>query len=157
MNTLHRVVGEKACGLVKSYTTTAMTDSFRILSIGCGNGRFDTNVLRAITEKFPEVKVHYIGIDIDQQTCQKAKETVSMLKNDNITVETFIADFEKVKIDLLKEKIPPCDLVIASHVFYYMKDIKKALSDARALRKNEGKLLNYSITSLLMNYSSLQA
>ena len=62
---------------------------------------------------------------------------MSALKNDNITVETIAVDFEK--IDVFKEKIPPCDLVIASHVFYYMKDLKKALSDAQALRKEEGR------------------
>ena len=136
MNILHWTFGDKACSLVKSYTTTQMLDSFRILSIGCGDGRFDANVLQAITNRFPDVKVHYIGIDIDQQTCQNAKETVSALKNHNVMVETFTADFEKV--DLFKDRIPPCDLVIASHVFYYMKDLKKALSDARALRKDDG-------------------
>ena len=137
MNILRRTFGDKACSLVKSYTTTQMLDSFRILSIGCGDGRFDTNILQAITDRFPDVKVHYIGIDIDQQTCKNAKETVSALKNRNVMVETFTMDFEKV--DLFKDKIPPCDLVIASHVFYYMKDLKKTLSDARALRKDDGK------------------
>ena len=136
MNMTHQIVGEKACSLVKSYTTTSMTGSFRILSIGCGDGRFDTNVLWAITEKFPEVKVHYIGTDIDEFSCQKAKETVSALKNDNVTVETIAVGFGE--IDTVKDKIPPCNLVIASHIFYYMKDLKKALSDARALRKEEG-------------------
>ena len=137
MNTLPQICGEKACSLVESYITTQMLDSFRILSIGCGDGRMDTNVLQAITDKFPDVKVHYIGIDIDQQSCQNAKETVSALKNHNVMVETFTVDFERV--NLVKDKIPPCDLVIASHVFYYMKDLKKALSDARALRKDDGK------------------
>ena len=136
MNTESQNFVEKAFSLVESYTTTQMLDSFRILSIGCGDGRFDTNVLHAITDKFPEVKVHYIGIDIDQQSCQNTKETVSALKNHNVMVETFTVDFEK--IDLFKDRIPPCDLVIASHVFYYMKDLKKALSDARALRKDDG-------------------
>ena len=136
MNTESQNFVEKAFSLVESYTTTQMLDSFRILSIGCGDGRFDTNVLQAITDKFPEVKVHYIGIDIDQQSCQNTKETVSALKNHNVMVETFTVDFEK--IDLFKDRIPPCDLVIASHVFYYMKDLKKALSDARALRKDDG-------------------
>ena len=139
MKAVDQVVAERACSLVKSFTTTtnpSMTDSFKILSIGCGDGTFDTNLLWAINNKFPDIKIHYIGTDIDELSCQKAKETVSALKNDNITVETIAVDFEK--IDVFKDKIPPCDLVIASHVFYYMKDLKKALSDARALQKDDG-------------------
>ena len=137
MKTAGQIVADRACSLVQSFTTPPRTDSFRILSIGCGDGTLDTNLLQAITDKFSEVKVHYIGTDIDELSCQKAKETVSALKNDNITVDTITVDFEK--IDVFKEKIPPCDLVIASHVFYYMKDLKKALSDAQALRKEEGR------------------
>lgn len=50
----------------------------------------------------------------------------------------FTMDFED--IDSIKSEILLCDLVLAVHVLYYMKDFRKALTDAQALTKaNHGK------------------
>ena len=130
------MLSEKACALVKAFSTTSMEEPFRILSIGCGDGTFDAKILQAIIDKFPEVSIHYVGTDIDEQTCQKAAEVLDALKSQNVTTEILTVDFEK--IDSFKMKIPPCDLVMAVHSLYYMKDLKKALSDAQAFQTDEG-------------------
>ena len=86
--------------------------------------------------EYPDTKVHYTGIDIDKEVCEKAVEELGPLKASN-KVE-IIMDFED--IDSIKSEILLCDLVLAVHVLYYMKDFRKALTDAQALTKaNHGK------------------
>ena len=128
--TLQVVIG-KVCQLLE---TKSMTH-FRMLSIGCGDGLFDSKILQVITDRFPAVKIHYTGTDIDEQICQKATELLSALKN--VEVEIRVIDFQQMDSSKNTE-FSPCDLVLAAHVFYYMRDIKKALSDAQMFRKTNG-------------------
>ena len=127
-------IAEIACQLLQDKSSH---DSFRIISIGCGDGTFDIKILQEMTERFPDLQIHYIGTDIDGTSCQQAKELLGSLKN--VTVETRVEDFQDM--DSAKvSKIASCDLVLATHIFYYMRDIKKALSDAFMLLKPDGKI-----------------
>ena len=110
------------------------TKSFRIFSIGCGDGTFDIKILQTITERFPDVKISYTGTDIDEKFCEQARELLGAIKN--VEVEIVVEDYQKV--DPSKFNIPPCDLVLAIHVFYYMRDITKALIDAQNFKKEDG-------------------
>ena len=132
-----RVLAEKTCQLVKDHTATSMDKPFTILSIGCGDGSNDVKILQAIIDKFPEVSIHYIGTDIDEQTCQKAATVLGALKSQNVTTEFLMFDFDE--IDSFKSKIPPCDLILAIHMFYYMENVRKALMDVKELLKDNGK------------------
>ena len=140
-----RLLADKACQLVTSHGATLTEEPFRILSIGCGDGSYDATIIQAIADQFPSLSIHYIGIDIDEQCLQKVDNEFKVLKNHGVTIETFAVDFEEV--DSFKSRIPPCDLVIAAHMFYYMKDIKKALSNAQMLKKDKG-----MFTKILMPY-----
>ena len=91
-------------------------------------------MLQTITERFPDVKVSYTGMDIDKKSCEQARELLGAVKN--VEVEIVIEDYQE--IDSSKFNIPPCDLVLAIHVFYYMRDITKALIDAQKFRKEDG-------------------
>ena len=124
------LVAEKACQLLQRNCTR----SFRIFSIGCGDGMFDLKVLQTITDRFPDIKVHYIGTDIDEKSCQQATELLESVKN--VEVEILVQDYQQ--IDPAKINIPPCDLVLAIDILYYMEDIKKALVDAQTFRKSDG-------------------
>ena len=106
-----------------------------MLSIGCGDGLFDSKILQVITDRFPAVKIKYIGTDINEQICQKATELLSALKN--VEVEVRVIDFQQMDSSKTTE-ISPCDLVLAAHVFYYVRDINEALSEAQMLRKSDG-------------------
>ena len=53
--------------------------------------------------------------------------------NHEVEIKIFVMSFED--IDSIKTEILPCDLVLAVHVFYYMKDFKRALNDALTLTK----------------------
>jgi ubiquinone/menaquinone biosynthesis C-methylase UbiE len=91
-------------------------------------------MLQTIAERYPDVKVSYIGMDIDEKSCEQARELLGSVKN--VEVEIIVEDYQE--IDPSKFNIPPCDLVLAIHVFYYMKDITKALVDTRKFRKQDG-------------------
>ena len=128
-------VAETACQLLER--KLAIPSKFiRILSIGCGDGTFDIKILQTITNRFPDWKIYYVGVDVDRKFCQQARELLNALKN--VEVEIIVLDFEQM--DFSKVEIPPCDLVLAVHVLYYMRDIKKALSDVQRLRKPDGKV-----------------
>jgi SAM-dependent methyltransferase len=123
-------VAKKICHLFKQ----KVTNSFRILSIGCGNGLADWSMLQIVTERLPDVEINYIGVDIDEKCCEQAREQLSSLRN--VKAETYVLNFERV--DCSKAGIPPCDLVLAEHIFYYMRDINKAISNAHNLMKPNG-------------------
>jgi ubiquinone/menaquinone biosynthesis C-methylase UbiE len=91
-------------------------------------------MLQTIAERFPDVKVSYTGTDIDEKFCEQARELLGSVKN--VEVEIIVEDYQE--IDPSKFNIPPCDLVLAIHVFYYMRDITKALVDAQKFRKQDG-------------------
>ena len=110
------------------------TKSFRIFSIGCGDGTFDIKMLQTIAERFPDIRVSYIGTDIDKKFCEQARELLGSVKN--AEVEIIVEDYQE--IDPSKFNIPPCDLVLAIQVLYYMRDITKALIDAQKFRKQDG-------------------
>ena len=128
-------VSEKACQLIaESQTSKTSEEPFRILSIGCGDGTFDAEILQAMIDKYPYIKIDYMGIDIDEASCQKATEELSALKK-KLNNKMDFEDIDSIKCEILL-----CDLVLAVHVLYYMKDFRKALTDAQALTKaNHGK------------------
>ena len=140
MKKAESAVTEQACQvLVGSQTSRTSAEPFRILSIGCGDGTFDAQILAAMMSRHPDIKIHYTGLDIDKETCQKATEALSVLKtNDKVEIKMLTMDFED--IDSVKAELSPCDLVLAVHVLYYVEDIKKALTDAQMLTKTNGEL-----------------
>ena len=135
---LKEFVAEKVCQILKNESTKPV----RILSVGCGDGSFDVKILETISSRFPDTKVQYVGTDIDKKTCEQSKEVLSAIKN--VEVEFMVLDFQQV--DPSKLELPPCDLVLAIQVLYYMKDLNKALSNLQLLTKPEGmlKLKSYS-------------
>ena len=132
-------ISEIACDLLQSKSSLG---SFRIFSIGCGDGTFDIKILQKLTERYPDVHIHYVGTDIDATSCHQAKKLLGSLKN--VTVEIRVDDFQDMDSTQVSE-IPPFDLVLAIHILYYMRDIEKALSDAFMLQKQDGKILNVTM------------
>ena len=115
----------------------------RFCSIGCGDGRFDKRALLGLFEKNPDLKVHYIGIDINEFSCQKAKTLLGSLEN--VDVEIHVANVEEFESD---ELIRACDLVIAVHSLYYLASLNKGLSTGLALLKPTG--IPLKLSTLIM-------
>ena len=88
--------------------------------------------------RHPDVKIDYTGIDIDEEICQDAMEDLSALKtkfNDKVAIRILTMDinsFNSVEVG------PPCDLILALHILYYAKDMRRVLADVHTLLKPEG-------------------
>ena len=48
---------------IDSFVNQNQHNSWRILSIGCGNGTLDLLMLNIIADRFPDLNVHYEGLD----------------------------------------------------------------------------------------------
>ena len=70
-------------------------------------------MLQIVMERLPDVEIHYLGLDIDEKSCQQAREQLNSLRN--VKAETFVLDFNQA--DCSKIEIPPCDLVLAESMF----------------------------------------
>ena len=101
------IVPEKACQVLAESKASKISAGglFRILSIGCGDGTFDAIVLQAMINKYPGVKICYTGIDIDEDTCQRAMKELSPLIIDGGKVEINVLN---MTINSLNAEIPPC-------------------------------------------------
>ena len=47
-------------------------DSIRVCCLGCGDGQLDRLIVLNVLEKCPEAKIEIVGVDINEQSCQKA-------------------------------------------------------------------------------------
>ena len=90
------------------------SNTFCLGSIGCGDGSFDKEVLTQLMEKYPNLDLHYIGVDVNEMSCQIAQEQLSSLKG--VRFEILAKDFQ----DVHPADIELCDLVVAVHVLYYV-------------------------------------
>ena len=111
---------------------------FRFCSIGCGDGRFDKEVLTQLLRRYPHLDLQYLGLDVNEFSCQTAREVLGSLEGAQVEILTkdiqhmSPADFE------------PCDLVIAVHVLYYVESLKAAVSCALRVVKPDGCLMMIS-------------
>ena len=132
MKKAEEAVIERVCQIVSESQTTPTQkaspkaaeneEPFTILSIGCGDGTFDASILQAVLHRYPDIKISYMGTDIDEDTCQIALKELGQLRDsyvNRVTIKTITTDFED--IDSVRAEIPPCDVVLVVHVLYYMK------------------------------------
>lgn len=122
------VVG-KACHMLKASPGPV----FRICSIGCGDGAFDQKVLTGISEQFPSTKLQYMGVDVNEVSCQRARELLAPLSN--VEAEVLVRDIEQLAVADIK----PFDLVIAVKSLYYVNSLEAVLSNAIRMTKPSGK------------------
>ena len=92
----------------------------------------DKQILLNISERFPDQKLQYIGVDINEFSCRRARRLLQTVQN--VEAELITADIQ----DLDVEELHPCDLVIAVQTLSYMTSIEKALTVALKLLKPTG-------------------
>ena len=116
---------------------------FRICSIGCGDGRFDKEVLTRVSEQFPDTRLQYIGMDVNEFSCQRARELLAPLSN--VEAEVHTRDIQQLDI----ADIQSFDLVIAVHVLYYVTSLEAVLSTVLQMIKPNGE--HHSLQLYCMN------
>ena len=109
--------------------------TFRICSIGCGDGHFDKEVLIQLLRKYPHLEIQYLGLDVNEFSCQIAREVLGSLEG--VQIKILAKDIQHASPD----DFEPCDLVIAVHVLYYVESLKAAISCALKVVEPNGCLM----------------
>ena len=109
--------------------------TFRFCSIGCGDGRFDKEVLTQLLKIYPHLDLQYLGLDVNEFSCQTAWEVLGSLES--VQLEILTKDIQHMS----PADFEPCDLVIAVHVLYYVESLKAAVSCALKVVKPDGCLM----------------
>ena len=93
---------------------------WRILSIGCGNGSLDLPLLRLVTDRFPNLHVHYEGLDPSCSRLDDFRKTSSSMNQTHHRIILHQVDFEHYE-DPINES-DRFDLILCARVLYYMHD-----------------------------------
>lgn len=107
--------------------------STRILSVGCGAGDLDRELLAAGAGHASEVS--YVGIEPDTRQCDRFVASMAFDAEDSVEVEAHNMGFEEFGDDR------SFDLVLMVHSLYYMVDPRAALEKAIDLVSAEGRLV----------------
>jgi SAM-dependent methyltransferase len=109
------------------------TGSLRILSVGCGSGILDNQLISAIASS-PE-HFEYTGVDPNPVACRRFREDFEKLALPNVKLEVRTEAVESLNIN------NPFDIIQLTHALYYFKDPADTLEKLRRLLAPGGKLI----------------
>ena len=104
----------------------------RVLSVGCGAGELDRELLAAGAEHAPSLS--YVGLEPDARQCERFLSLVGAREDEKVRVEAHNVGFEEFGA------AQTFDLVLMVHSLYYMDDPKAALEKALKLVDAGGRL-----------------
>ena len=108
------------------------TDCASVLSVGCGAGDLDKEILAAGTEHASAVS--YVGLEPDPRQCERFISRMGFENDRNIRVEAHNISFEEFSEQRC------FDLVLMVHSLYYMENPEVALDNALSLVNDGGRL-----------------
>ena len=123
----HRVYREITRSTVDGYCTylcdkicralenVAQDEELNVCSVGCGDGEVDFKILSQVSERFPQRRVNFVGIDINKSSCIEAEKKLSSLPYSATIINEGI-----LEVDL--RTLPKFDMVQMVHVHYYFVD-----------------------------------
>ena len=103
-------------------------EELNICSVGCGDGISDFKALSQVSERFPHRKVHLVGIDINEKSCQEAEKNLS-----KSPYKTTIINEGFLEVD--PSGLPKFDLVFITHSHYFFPNLKDLFSKAIGICK----------------------
>ena len=109
------------------------TGALRILSVGCGSGILDNQLISAIASS-PE-HFEYTGVDPNPVACRRFREDFEKLALPNVKLEVRTEAVESLNIN------NPFDIIQLTHALYYFKDPADTLEKLRRLLAPGGKLI----------------
>ena len=109
------------------------TGALRILSVGCGSGILDNQLISAIASS-PE-HFEYTGVDPNPVACRRFREDFEKLALPNVKLEVRTEAVESLNIN------NPFDIIQLTHALYYFKDPADTLGKLRKLLAPGGKLI----------------
>ena len=132
---LRWLTDEVISGLFTEYTS--------ILSIGCGAGDLDKEILSAAKKR--SRRVTYVGIEPDSDQCERFRSHMRSENDQSTAVEVHNSRFESFADERR------FDLVLMVHSLYYMDDPKQALEHALKLVGESGRLVVFIASDDTLN------
>jgi len=109
------------------------TSALRILSVGCGSGILDNQLISALASS--PGPFEYTGVDPNPVACRRFREDFEKLALPNVKLEVRTAAVESLNINR------PFDIIQLTHALYYFKDAADTLGKLRQLLAPGGKLI----------------
>jgi len=104
----------------------------RVLSVGCGAGDLDKELLAAGAEH--ATAISYVGLEPDPRQCERFVSRMGFENDHSVAVETHNLCFEDFDAE------QRFDLVLMVHSLYYMENPQQAFEKALSLVNDEGLL-----------------
>lgn len=106
---------------------------FSMLSVGCGRGDFDLEVISCFASKLRRLR--YDAVDSDAVFCDVFQSGLRSLRNGNVDFSIYHSPFESYTPEV------SYDLVVFSHCLYYIPDRRQAISKAMGMLGSAGSIL----------------
>ena len=127
---------------IDSFVNENHHHSWRMLSIGCGNGTLDLSILNDIANRFPDLNVHYEGLDSSSSRLEDFRKASTIKLRSRYNMMFHPINFEQY-VDPIDEK-DQFDLILCARVLYYMHDRLDATFERlfeKLLKPKSGKIL----------------
>ncbi len=112
----------------------------RLLSIGCGDGRFDLDLLDIIARRFPLLDIEYVGLEPNQYRLNLFKENISSCPS----VSRYHFRLEQIDLDGYenRQSNEKFNLILCARVLYFMHDrLESTFAQLLNRLTTKGKLL----------------
>lgn len=96
------------------------TGLWRLLSVGCGDGQFDLDLLDIISQRFPLLDIEYVGLEPNRYRLDLFKNKISLYPS----VSRYHFQLEQVDLDGYenRENNEKFNLILCVRVLYFMHD-----------------------------------
>ncbi|CAF1576347.1 unnamed protein product [Rotaria magnacalcarata] len=93
---------------------------WRLLSVGCGNGQFDLDLLDIISQRFPLLDIEYVGLEPNRYRLDLFKRNISLYPS----VSRYHFQLEQIDLDDYENRknSEKFNLILCVRVLYYMYD-----------------------------------
>jgi len=122
------------CHMSSLNSQTNSTKPFRMLSIGCGDGQIDNEIVAHLHD-YSQQSIEYVGVDTNLVHLEEASKNLQHHRLSKQFVHSTIEDY------LLSNNDKEFDLIIAVHCFYYIPERKETLRKLVQCLKEGGKLV----------------
>ena len=137
LGNFEQVISNWVVGKVKELIRVSGQNEFSICSVGCEDGALDLIILQELSKALPVEKFKYTGINVDEQVCEIAEETLQDV-GPNIDVELLVRDYE----ELTEDGLQPFDLILMANCTYHASSLEPMLTGAtRLLKPKTGELV----------------
>lgn len=118
-------------------------DNFAILSVGCGSGDFDLELIQILKTRIP--RIDYVAVEPNHVHCQQSAERLVASPLEGIRCVIHPVPFEEFHTD---ERF---DLIHFTHCLYYIPDREAAILHAVKLLVDGGRVVVFHQTPMGIN------